>query len=547
MKTNLAVYIRALIVIVALTMPHAAEAQSNATPNQKNTHHHYVLYDLGTFGGAASYANEGSADGFYSNPLGSKQGIFTGWSETTTPDPNGPLFCFNPSCQASHAFQWQNGVEQDLGVLPGGLSSATNWVSGNGLIVGTSQNGEFDPFPAVISGHQIPGWPENRAVLWQNGNLIDLGTLPEGGNESGAVAVNNAGQVTGWAINTVRDRMSMSVASFVYYFYEGPFAYQMRTFVWQNGVMEDIGTLGGPDALPMGMNELGQVIGISYTNSTANSYNGCNPGVPPITPTQDPFIWEKGIGMTDLGSLGGTCGYAMGINNKGQVAGFSNLAGDQFGQAFLWDRANGMVNLGSLGGGQAAAYAINDAGEVVGGSVPGDGATWPHAFLWKGSLQDLGVLAGDNCSWSYWVNASGQIVGNGGTDCEGRGFLWENSGPMVDLNSLVISTGGFSVTDAGYINDQGEIIGQGTPSGCSDQGSCGHVYVMIPCDARHPGISGCDYSPVEISEESEAKSAQGTRAPGATASERKLTPAETTARFRNLMMSRYSRSRAMPN
>ena len=38
-------------------------------------------------------------------------------------------------------------------------------------------------------------------MIWTNGHIIDLGSLPEGGRESTAFAVNSAGQVVGAALN----------------------------------------------------------------------------------------------------------------------------------------------------------------------------------------------------------------------------------------------------------------------------------------------------------------------------------------------------------
>ncbi len=358
-----------------------------------------------------------------------------------------------------------------------------SWVSANGLIAGASQNGETDPL--------LPGYPEDRAVLWRNDKIIDLGTLPEGGYESGAEAVNRHGQVVGWALNTVSDPYSMGLYSALYNFYNPyPYSYQMRAFLWEDEVgMLDLGTLGtGTDAYAIAINERGQVIGISYTNSTPNQVmTPCS--VAPI-PTQDPFLWEKGT-MTDLGTLGGTCGFPFWINNKGQVVGTSDLAGDQFSHAFLWTKAKGMEDLGTLGGNFGQAQMINDSGEIVGGTTL-QGDLQEDAFLWDGRMHDLGALNG--CSYAFAINAHRQVVGNWGSNgCQQGAFLWGDGGPMVDLNSLVSSNrSGLTVAGAVNINDRGEIAGSGV-----DVNGASYAILLIPCDENHPGIEGCDYDLVD--------------------------------------------------
>lgn len=484
MTKNLATYIPALTLLAVLAIPVQLAAQNSA--DHKNWRHHYKLIDMGTFGGPQNYINGGDILVPY---LGNGQdvnnvGTLAGWADTSTPDPYGSPLCFNGDCYVSHAFRWRNGVKTDLGALPGGWSSASSWVSANGLIVGASQNGETDPLD--------PGYPEDRAVLWRNSKIIDLGTLPEGGYESGAESVNSRGQVVGWALNTVSDPYSMGLLSSLYNYYEPFYAVQTRAFLWEDEVgMLDLGTLGtGTDAYAMAINESGQVIGISYTNSTPNqvpttcSYNGS------LMPTQDPFLWENGT-MIDLGTLGGTCGFPFAINNHGHVVGVSDLAGDQTAHPFLWTKAKGMQDLGTLGGSFGQAGMINDSGEIVGGStLAGDNQY--DAFLWDGKMHDLGALNG--CSYAFAINGHRQVVGNWGSNgCQQGAFLWEDGGPMVDLNTLVSSDkSGLSVVGAININDRGEIAGSS-----ADVNGNSYAILLVPCDENHLGIEGCDYSMVD--------------------------------------------------
>jgi uncharacterized membrane protein len=127
----------------------------------------------------------------------------------------------------------------------------------------------------------------------------------------------SSGQVVGWAFNKISDPYSMSLWSTLYNYYEPIEPYQTRAFVWQDGVMKDMGTLGtGTDTFAMAINERGQAIGISYTNSTPKQVvTPCVlPGSGALIPTQEPFLWDKDTGMIDLGTLGGTCGFPSWIS-----------------------------------------------------------------------------------------------------------------------------------------------------------------------------------------------------------------------------------------
>jgi probable HAF family extracellular repeat protein len=150
-----------------------------------------------------------------------------------------------------------------------------------------------------------------------------------------------------------------------------------------------------------------------------------------------------------------------------------------------------MQDLGTLGGPTGAANAINEAGEVVGLA---DTATSTDAFLWRnGQMIDLGTLPGHCFSGATSINARTQITASS-FPCDGsaaHAVLWENGGPMVDLNDL-IRRADLTLTGS-WINDRGEI----TAGGVLANGDL-RIFLLIPCDENHPGIEGCDYSLVEV-------------------------------------------------
>src|SRR6266566_3733592 len=197
----------------------------------------YALFDLGTLGGPQTYLN---LPGF---PI-TNQGFVLGTSDTTIPDtdyPNfNPFMIGFPDPYVAQAIEWQNGHLINLGALPGNNSSAVFQVNSNGVGTGMSETAINDPYT---------GWPADHAVIFMNGGVVDLGTLP-GGFESQACCITDRGIVAGFASNGTADPVSIF-----------GWGTQSRSFIWQNGVMHDIGTLGGPDAVMTTMNSRGQVDG----------------------------------------------------------------------------------------------------------------------------------------------------------------------------------------------------------------------------------------------------------------------------------------------
>src|SRR5438552_2206605 len=147
----------AAVVLVAGAAPSRPAAAPAGTPLDT-----YRITDLGTLGGGFSY---GAAVNYY--------GHVAGYATTES--------------GATHAFRWQNGVLTDLGTL-GGENSFASAINEAGDVVGTSETGALDP----------NGFPLSHAFLWHDGQLQDLGVLQPGLGSS-AAGINNHSQVAGSA------------------------------------------------------------------------------------------------------------------------------------------------------------------------------------------------------------------------------------------------------------------------------------------------------------------------------------------------------------
>jgi probable HAF family extracellular repeat protein len=470
MKNSLRILISVVSMLLMIGVPIQLRGQETA-------HHHYQLVDLGTFGGPTSLVNAGVK-------VINGRGTIVGAADTFIPTPEPG--CYNPvnapDCFVAHAFAWRDNYLKDLGTLPGANYSFALEINERGTIAGVSEIDRADP---------STGNPEFHAVRWQDDKIQDLGTL--GGTSSFAGSLNNHGQIVGQSLNGVPDPLSaLGLAS-------GTTLTQTRAFIWENGHMKDLGTLGGPDSWSGFVNDRGQVAGASYTNDVIDPTTG--------TPQIDLFLWENGT-MKDLGTLGGNNGFlglygvVTAVNDRGQITGGMFLAGDQILHAFFWS-GNKLLDVGTLGGSFSYARGISGTGDVTGiANLRGDQAN--DAFLWRnGILTDLGTLGDDPCSDGLAVNSRGQVVGASKSTAGGCGewttaFLWENGGPMVDLNSVVSGGSGVHLTVGLWANERGEIVAGGLPPGCESGQPCSHTYALIPCDEDHPGIESCDYSLARI-------------------------------------------------
>ena len=308
----------------------------------------------------------------------------------------------------------------DLGALTPTSRSWAFAINDNGLVAGSSTDSAgLSLFP----------------LAWSAAGTMRLLPLLPGAMAGEAKGVNNAGVIVGY--NTVGG--------------------SRRATRWSrvSSAPQDIGTLGGVTADAYDINNKGMIVGMS-------------------TPTGGwwrAFAWTRAGGMIDLGILGGgATGYsfATAVNDAGAVAGYSTT--NSWIHAFYWSPSTGMIDLGTLGGMDSYALGINDKGMVVGYSR--DASQSLHAFKWTlaGGMVDLGaVLPGFVADFANGVNAHGRIVGRAGA------VAWYTAGgTIVPMTGL---SGGTSLALA--INKCGVIAGTSQPPG---QGQYTHAVKWTkPC------------------------------------------------------------------
>lgn len=297
--------------------------------------------------------------------------------------------------------------------------------------------------------------------------LVDLGTF--NGVETFAVAINEQGEILGGTV----------------YDFEGePYTIRNHVLVWKHGTLTEVYPFVDL-ATPYAINAQGKIVVSLVQFAVPRGYvlhNGdVITGFEPVHPncciepyainnlgqvvgatggTFHGFIWQEDPGgggtVVDLGTFGGSAGFASGINNRGQIIGISRAApaGTLVERAMLLEDGT-LSDLGSLGGlasDSSSTTAINERGQIVGWSTSSTGEV--HATLWDhGAILDLGTLGGSR-SEAHAINDHGQVVGISLTASgDQHAFFW-NNGTMIDLGTLGGQTSG-----ASGINNAGTIVG----------------------------------------------------------------------------------------
>lgn len=324
---------------------------------------------------------------------------------------------------------------------------------------------------------------EARRVLASTYVVTELPLLA-GSNLSAAVDINNSGEIVGNSNKTGLVPISRAVR-------------------WDsNGVIDDLGTLGGAESWARAINDSGQITGIALDADGK----------------QDGFRYDPGIGMINLGGLGTNAGvYPNDINSAGDVVGGTYLNG--MGVGFIYTDAEGMqVNTPATNTAARSAMAINDNGDVAvrstarswitgtdGGWIDNNyptalnnitvatGASDPFSqtaelFRYTPGIgsEMLGTLAG-NRTVGYDLNELGTIVGAGRLDDgSDHGFVYTDVDGIIDMNDLIPPDSGWEIVVANGINDFGQIVGTGIRAGVE------RAFAMTPfsgTDGDGPGVT----------------------------------------------------------
>ncbi|MGH2384965.1 MAG: hypothetical protein ACRDGB_07955 [Candidatus Limnocylindria bacterium] len=296
-------------------------------------------------------------------------------------------------------------------------------------------------------------------------DITELGSL--GGTDTAGISVNDRGLVAGYS------RLAGDAV--------------MHATVWRKGSVIDLGTLGGPGTnsavLWPNYNNRGIVVGVAETDDIdpLGELWSCSAFFPSSTGhVCRGFVWERGE-MRALPTHGGTHGFAVTANNRGQVVGWAETAerdSDCTGRrqvlgfiGAVWDTRHGdrIHELPPLPGTNdkvSTGNAINDRGQVAGISGICDQAVGRfsarHMALWENGVPtEIESFGAGAWNTPMAINSKGVVVGfanaagTKGGDFNERPFLWTEQGGIQDLGTLDGDTRGQALG----INNRGQVVG----------------------------------------------------------------------------------------
>jgi probable HAF family extracellular repeat protein len=194
----------------------------------------------------------------------------------------------------------------------------------------------------------------------------------------------------------------------------------------------ELESLSSKESGANGINNSGQVVGYSY----------------PSGGTMHAVLWDDGT-LIDVKTGGAiTLNYASASNKMGQVVCNLSPGWHVLGRCpYLWQ--DGKVTYIGECGGSSYVSAINNAGQVAGWDIT-------RAFVWQnGYTNYLSSLDGSNSySLALGINNRGQVVGSSITSSEQHAVLWQNN-TIKDLGTLP----GGSGSQASSINEIGTVVG----------------------------------------------------------------------------------------
>jgi probable HAF family extracellular repeat protein len=258
-----------------------------------------------------------------------------------------------------------------------------------------------------------------------------------------------------------------------------------HAFFWSQGVMTDLGTMGGSQAVAYGLNDAGQITGEVLTSHGIDTYIYTNGSVLDLgQPTNNyygiginklgdvasntgggtPYLFSNGV-VQDL-NMGGCSGeIGIDVNDSDVVLGDGGGGPCGHQSSVVWSGGNFQILPSSTDALYTQPFKINAGGQIA-GFAGFTTAPSVHPVVWQPdntggwTVEDLGVPAGTDRAYAFGINDLGVVIGEMDSALYGtHGFVWDTTHGIQDLNSLIAPGSGMVLGTAQAINGSGQIVG----------------------------------------------------------------------------------------
>ena len=349
----------------------------------------------------------------------------------------------------------------DLGLM-NAVGSSAHAVNGAGDVIGTLGVGK----KAALSP------AANHSFLWSKGKAVELPAA------FAVVGINDKGQLVANEYPKDFDPFDPSMLL------------KHRPTLYRDGEWEGVLPEGAVSGIAFALNDEGQIAGQLQISSPQNAKKKLTPA-----------IWSSsGFELLRIPAPY-TSGVVRGMNKRGQCVGMLQTISGQplptiSNQAVFWDKNSVTLLSAEDGFDQSEAVAINNVGSILceehitltlqqtlaGGRLLEGQVASQAGFLWKEGkrmalVTPTDLALGIDASKGYIpraINDDDVVVGKA-TSSSGKptAFLWQ-SHRLMDMNSLITSDTGWTLTDAKGINNKGQIVGQGMYDGKR------HAFLLTP-------------------------------------------------------------------
>ncbi len=221
-------------------------------------------------------------------------------------------------------------------------------------------------------------------------------------------------------------------------------------FLYNGSTYTAITVPGATLVTPMGVNNLGQVVGGYSTGTDYDVFSFGSSNSFDITGVTQSGFYYSGGSVSTVAPQGSELIQASGINDSGSVVGYGSFSPNS--EAAFVNQSGGtsMLNAPGSSGGFTTARAINNSGEIVGTFLDTTADLVVDGYLYSNGNYQTIAVPGATVTELLGINNNGQILGESYSAGSGTSFFIDTNGVFTDITVPCAGQAGL----AGFNDDE---------------------------------------------------------------------------------------------